>query len=186
MASLIHCFHLGQIHSVPERAGPTSCLPPDPHCSRHSQQPVWHLGLPPLSCVFIVTGPQGHNSSFAFLPLALTSTSAFVPVPASSLSSPLTSIFVNVNTKLLGLLFRSHHQFSQTLSFLQSRPSRFLLFLTTSPFFWIRGKSSPVHLQNSWVYSLLPLTHPQSQLPQPVSKTQPVCILLLPLQKSLP
>lgn len=159
---------------LPGRAGHSSCLPPGPCSSRHSQQPQFDtLVFLPSAVFFIVTGPQVHKSSFCFSTSGSYLNLCFCSWPASSLSSPLTSVSVNMNTKLLGLLFRSHHQSSQTLCFLQSRPSRLLAFLT-SPFFWIRGKSSPVHLQNPWSYSLPHLIHPQSQLPQPTSKIQPV------------
>lgn len=173
MASLLPCFHLGQTHSVNCQRGlvPAPICPQTPAAADIPSSLSSTLVFLPSAVFFIVIGPQVHNSSFALLPLAPTSASAFAPVPATSLSSPLRP--VSVNSYDHHMLFRSHQQFSQTL-FLQSRPSRFLVFLTTSPFFWIRGKSSPANLQNSWVYSLLPLTHPQSQLPQPTSKIQSV------------
>lgn len=118
-----------------------------------------------------------HNLLFYLLPQPLLLLLSQLALQASSPSS------VSVNSiiiELPGLLFRRHHQFSQALPLLQARPSRFLVSLTTSPSFWIRGKPSPVRLQNSWAYSLPPPIYPQSQLPLPTSKIQPVPLHFLP------
>lgn len=106
------------------------------------------LGSSSPQLFFIVTGPSVHNSGSCFSASGSYLNLCFCSCPSSSLSSPLTSVSVNMNTKLLSLLFRSHHQFSQTLSFLQSRPSRFLVSHHITLLLDQR-EALPVHLQNS-------------------------------------
>lgn len=189
LSSLPHCFHPGKTHPVNWQGG----ISPAP---LYLQVLLYQTSLSnillflPSALLFTVIEPPAHNTSFCIstylLPQPLLLLLCQLALWASPFHQSLWRLLLSCQAHYLEDIINS----LKLSSSCNPDPSRFLVSLTMSPSLWIRGKLSPVHLQNSCTYSLPPLIHPQSQVPVATLKIQPVpcafsSILLLPLQRNL-